>query len=366
MKKLLFAVAILALLGGGWYWLRYRGAAGAEETVMPAARVETTPLKQQDIVRTLAAFGVVGAAPSGERVMAAPFDCVIRQIFVGVGTPVAAGDPLMEIEPTNDAKLALDSARGVLALATRALAATQERYDLKLATNQDLLAAQQAEQEARLRAASFEARGLGGDGRITATVAGIVSKLELNAGALAPLGTPLVAVAGGGTLEARLGIEPANLRLVIAGQRVVLVSANRADSARISSTVRSVGEGLDPTTGAAEVRVPVPSGAPLFLGEHVQASIEVQKKEATLVAPRSAVLPDGDQHVLFTVKNGQAVRQEVTLGITAGDLVEVAGANLHAGDLVVVLGNYELTDGLAIQSEATKAKGRPGPERAKP
>jgi RND family efflux transporter MFP subunit len=298
--------------------------------------------------------------------MAAPYDCVIRQIFVGVGTPVAAGDTLMEIEPTNDAKLALDSARGALALATKALAATQERYDLKLATNQDLLAAQQAEQDARLRAASFEARGLGGDGRITAAAAGIVSKLELTAGALAPLGTPLVAVAGGGKLEARLGIEPANLGLVIAGQRVVLVSANRADPARISSRVRSIGEGLDPTTGAAEVRVPVPAGAPLLLGEHVQASIEVQKKENALVAPRSAVLPDGDQQVLFTVKNGLAERHEVKLGITAGDLVEVAGANLHAGDLVVGLGNYELTDGMAIQPEETNAKGPLGTERAKP
>jgi RND family efflux transporter MFP subunit len=298
--------------------------------------------------------------------MAAPYDCVIRQIFVGVGTPVASGDPLMEIEPSNDARLALDSARGAFALATKSLAAAQERYDLKLATNQDLLAAQQAEQDARLRVASYEARGLGGNGRITATTAGVVSKLELTSGALAALGTPLVSVASAEQLEARLGIEPANLSLIAAGQRVVLVSANRAASARIVSTVRSTGEGLDPATGAVEVRVPVPPGAPLFLGEHVQASIEVQKKAAALVAPRSAVLPEGDRHVLFTVKNGRAVRHEVKLGITTGDLVEVAGANLHAGDLVVGLGNYELTDGMAIQSEEANAKGPQGVERARP
>ena len=366
MKKILIAVAVLVFVAIGWYWLTHRGASDAEENEAPVATVETAPLQPQEIVRTIEAFGVVAAGPSGERVISAPFDCVIRQVFVGTGTPVAAGDVLMEIASSDDAKLALDSARSALALATKALAATQQRYDLKLATNQDLLAAQQAEQDAHLKTASYEARGLGGEGRITAPGAGIVSKLELTAGALATLGTPLVSVANGEKLEARLGIEPASVALIAAGQRVVLVSANRAASAPVSSTVRSVGKGLDPTTGAAEVRVPVPPGALLLLGEHVQASIEVEKKGNALVAPRSAVLPDGDTQVLFTVRNGKAVRHEVTLGIASGDRVEVTGADLHAGDLVVTLGNYELTDGMAVQPQGRNVKEPRGSREGKP
>jgi RND family efflux transporter MFP subunit len=366
MKKTIIAVGVLILVAGGWYWLAHRGASETEESEAPVAMVETVSLKPQEIIRTIEAFGVVSAAPSGERIISAPYDCVIRQVFVAVGTPVAAGDVLMEIASSDDAKLALDSARGAVALATKTLEATQQRYDLKLATNQDLLAAQQAEQDARLKAASYEARGLGGEGRITAPAAGIVSKLDLTAGALATLGTPLVSVANGGMLEARLGLEPANLALIAAGQRVVLASANRADSVPVSTVVRSVGQGLDPMTGAAEVRAPSPPGAPLLLGEHVQARIEVEKKENALVAPRSAVLPDGEAQVLFTVKNGKAVRHEVTLGIASGDSVEVTGAGLHAGDMVVTLGNYELTDGMAVQLQRKNVKEPQDSKEAKP
>jgi RND family efflux transporter MFP subunit len=294
----------------------------------------------------------------------APYDCVIRRVFAATGAAVAAGDVLMEVGPSDDARLALDSARSALALATRALAAAQQRYDLKLAANQELLVAQQAEKDAGLKVASFEARGLGGNGRITAPVAGVVGKLELSAGALVPLGTPLVSIVNGEMLEARLGIEPAGLAMIAAGQPVVLASANRPDCAPVSSTVRSVGRGLDPATGAAEARVPVPPGAPLLLGEHVRASISVEIKEHVLVAPRSAVLPDGDKQVLFTVNNGKAARHEVTLGIASGDRVEVNGGGLHAGDLAVTLGNYELTDGMAVRASGKNVKELQGSKEA--
>jgi membrane fusion protein (multidrug efflux system) len=357
MKKITIAVVVLVLVVVGFYLLKHRAApdAGADES--PVATVETAPLLRQDIVRTIDAFGVVAAGPSGGHVISAPYDCVIRSVYVAAGTSVAAGELLMKIAPSADAKLAFDSARSALALATKALAATQQRYDLKLATNQDLLAARQTEEDARLKAASYEARGLGGDGSIAAPSAGIVSRLELTAGALAPLGTPLVSIASRGDMEARLGVEPGSLLSIAPGQKVMLVSADRRNSGRIPAVVRSVGHGLDPATGAAEVRVALPPAAEFFLGEHVEASIEVEKRAGALVAPRSAVLPDGAAEVLYTVKDGKAVRHDVTLGIAAGDRVEVTGAGLNAGDPAVTLGNYELTDGMAVQVKGKPAKG---------
>ena len=366
MKKILIIIAVLVLLLAGWYWLKHRGGSDAEEDETAVATVETVPLGRQDIARTVEAFGVVTSGPSGEQVVSAPYDCIVRQVFVGTGMSVAAGEELMRIAPSDDTRLAFDLARNAVVLATKALAATQQRYDLKLATSQDLLAAQQLEQEARLKAASYEARGIGGDGRVIAAASGIVSKLDLAAGALATMGTPLVSVANGGELEARLDMEPGDARSVATGQRVELVSANRSDSVRIHSTVRSVGHGIDPATGAAEVRSAVPPGAPFLLGEHVRASIEVERKAGALVVPRSAVLPDGETQVLFTIKNGKAVRHEVALGIASGDRVEVTGSNLGVGDRVVTLGNYELTEGMTVQSRERNAKEKQGAGEASP
>jgi membrane fusion protein (multidrug efflux system) len=135
---------------------------------------------------------------------------------------------------------------------------------------------------------------------------------------------------------------------------VRLISANRADAEPVVSAVRGTGGMIDAVTGAAEVRVPVPAGSALLLGEHVKASIELAKKE-TLVAPRQAVLPDDDKTILYTVKAGKAVRHEVTVGITAGDLVEVSGPGLQPGDAAVTLGNYEAKPAETAQ-EAKEAK----------
>src|SRR5258708_8161404 len=187
MKKVLIDPLIGAALAGAWFFFKSHAAA-AEESAKPAAKVETTALADQPIAQTIEVFGVVSAAPSGEQVISTPYDIVVRKVHVSVGTTVAAGDVLLEVDPSPDAKLAADSARSVLALATRALAAVQERYDLKLANSQELLTAQQAADEAKLKADSFTARGLGGDGRIVAAAAGRGGKRAPFAGVLAPAG----------------------------------------------------------------------------------------------------------------------------------------------------------------------------------
>jgi hypothetical protein len=56
----------------------------------------------------------------------------------------------------------------------------------------------------------------------------------------------------------------------------------------------------------------------------------------------------------------------MTLGIASGDRVEVTGADLHAGDLVVTLGNYELTDGMAVQPQGKNVKEPRGSREGKP
>jgi RND family efflux transporter MFP subunit len=373
MKKVLIFPVVLVVVALGWFFLgRLRPGAAEESAARPAASVETVPLAEQAIARTIEAFGTVVAAPSGDSLASAPYDCVVRKVYVAVGSAVAAGDVLLEVDPSPEAKLAADSARSVRTLADKALAATQQRYDLKLATSQELFTAEQAAEDARLKADSLAARGLGGDGRIIAAAAGVVTRLDLGPGALAPAGTPLVTVSAGGRWEVRLGVEAADAAAVRAGQAVTLASANRSAPANVPATVRSVGAALDPATGAVEVRAPVPADAPLLLGEHVQARIEIQRQEHALVVPRRAVLPDGEKQVLFTVKDGQAVRHEVQTGLATDELLEVTGPDLHAGDPVVVLGNYELEDGMAIQAPAPatpagEARGsvRPAPE-AKP
>ncbi|MEO6004008.1 MAG: efflux RND transporter periplasmic adaptor subunit [Opitutus sp.] len=351
MKRILVILVLLLVAGGGWYLLKNRKSAEAEPfPEKPVAKVETLVLKETGIAQTLNVFGLVASSPAGERVITASFECVVRTVEVGVGTRVSAGEVLLEIDPSPESQFALQSARSALALAAKGLAATQERYDLKLATQQDLLTAQQAADDAQLKVASFERRGLGGDGKITAPATGVVSKIDVSRGGLVAAGTPLAVLSTGGGLEVRCSIETTELDSIRPGLPVVVHSSNRPDAASVTTTLRSVGAALDATTGSAEARASLPANAPLLLGEHVRASIELRKKDHVLVVPRSAVLPEAGRQVLFTVKDGKAVKHDVSIGIATDEAIEVAAAGLVAGDRVVTLGNYELEDGMAVRT----------------
>ncbi|MFI5356710.1 MAG: efflux RND transporter periplasmic adaptor subunit, partial [Opitutales bacterium] len=208
--------------------------------------------------------------------------------------------------------------------------------------------------------------GLGGDGRIVAAAAGVVGPFDFVPGAIVAPGTALVTVSSAGGLEARLGVEAADAGAVAAGEPVQLVSANRPDLGPVTGRVRSVAGAIDPVSGNTEVRVAFPAAAPLESGEHVRAAIEVEAKADALVVPRNALLPDGDKWELFTIAGGKAVHHEVERGIVADDWVEVIAPDLHAGDAVVTLGNYELEDGMIVQPPEPPAKPDDAKAAAKP
>ena len=369
MKRILVILLLAVIVAGAWFWLKPRsvGSAGNEK---PVAQVQVAALRVQPIVDSLPAFGVIEAAPSGAHTVTLAYDAIVVNVPVSPGSRVAAGDAIMEIEATPDAKLAVSSARSLAGLTERGLAAVRQRYELKLATSQDLLAAEQSAEDARLKLRSLESRGQSGDGRLVAPVAGVVTKLDPQPGSVVPAGTPLAVIAEAGRLEAHLAVEAADAGKIRLGQTVALSPSDRPGAEGSSGTVRLVGAAVDPTTGAVDVRVTLSDGSAWLAGEHVRGAVHVAKK-TVLVAPRSAVLPDGDQQVLYTVKDNRAARHAVQTGIAADDAVEVIAGDLHAGDMAVIVGNYELEDGMAVQVSPGDHKGdagkaddaRPGPEK---
>jgi RND family efflux transporter MFP subunit len=359
MKKFFLVLVLLALVAAGlWWWHRPSAAADAGDA-KPVATVQVTPLVREPIARILTAYGTVEASARGTTALTLAYDCVVREVRTALGARVAAGDLLLSVDPTPDAALQLGSARSLAALAARALASTRQRYELKLATDDDLRAAEQAAEDAALKLHSLEGRGLGGaGGAITAPVAGVVAKLDFQPGAIVAAGTTLAVIAGTAGLEARLGLEPSDADKVRAGQKVTLTPISRPGQAPVVSTVGSVGGLADAATGTLDGRVPVPAAAAWYPGERVQGDIELES-ETGLVVPRGAVLPDDDQQVLYTLKAGKAKKHVVQVGIAAGAKLEVAAPDLAPGDPVVVQGNYELSDGMDVQIGDPNAKAEP-------
>jgi membrane fusion protein (multidrug efflux system) len=366
MKKILSILGVLLLLAIGVWWWRQSRATEAAEEPKPVAAVQVAPATLEPIGRVLTAYGIVDPAASGTTAVTLAYDCVVRSVLAAAGTRVSAGETLLLAGPTLDARLQLDSARGVAALAARSLASLRERYDLRLATGDDLRAAEQADQDARLKRESLEARGLGAAAQVAAPIAGIVVQLNAQPGATVPAGTALATIAAPGRLEARLGLEISDAAAVKTGQPVTLTAINRPAAAAVRGRVALVNAVADGVTGAVEVRVPVAETSGWLPGERVRAEIEIESKTA-LVIPRSAVLPDDDQEVVYTVAGGKAAKHSVQVGIVAGEKAEVSGGGLKPGDNVVIQGNYELEDGMDVQVGDPAAAGDAGEKsEAKP
>jgi membrane fusion protein (multidrug efflux system) len=109
---------------------------------------------------------------------------------------------------------------------------------------------------------------------------------------------------------------------------------------------------VDPQTNLLSVRIVVanPNGM-LKAGEFATARIVVRMDPRAVVVPKQAVVTQEQKQVVFTVKDGVAHRREVATGVEEGDLVEIT-RGLSAGEKVIRLGQYELSDGAKVKPAA--------------
>ena len=136
---------------------------------------------------------------------------------------------------------------------------------------------------------------------------------------------------------------------VTAGQEVRLTSLREGAGQEVVGNVRLITKRVNPDTRLVDVFVKIPSDSGLMLEGFVRGELAVDS-ELALVVPREAALPADNGWAMYTVENGKAVQHAVTVGLEDDKQVEVVGEGLKEGAAVVVEGNYELTDGMAVDA----------------
>lgn len=81
----------------------------------------------------------------------------------------------------------------------------------------------------------------------------------------------------------------------------------------------------------------------LLPGEPVQLMVPESQPQQVIAVPRDALVLRRQGAHVFTVKEGVAVKVDVTTGLATGDLIAVKGS-ISAGDQVVIRGNERLRD----------------------
>jgi membrane fusion protein, multidrug efflux system len=355
VSRIIIAAVLLLVLAliGRCTWRHFTGA-NEEKKEGPTALVEVAAVTRKTIAEKLTAYGSVIAQPGKTHSVTVGFETRVRHILVAPGQLVHEGDPLVEVEGSPAAQLQLQQAKNAAEIATRDLKQAQERFNLKLATNQDMSTAEKAARDAQAQLAALQRAGAGGDNRIRSDMTAVVGKVNAQDGQIVPVGSPLVELVAEEEIEVKLGIEAEDLSALQAEQPITILPVNNPEQAEVKAIVRLITRRIDPATRLVDVYVALPQRTKLLLDGFVRGDFE-RTAENALVVPRSAVLPEEEGGFqIFTVDKEQAKKHLVKLGVQNEKEVQIITPDLKEGDRVVTVGNYELQDGMAV--EVPKAK----------
>jgi RND family efflux transporter MFP subunit len=203
-----------------------------------------------------------------------------------------------------------------------------------------------AEETAKARVASFEAR-LKSDQfrlaqtRIVAPDDGVISARNALEGAVAQPGQELFRLIRRGRLEWRAELGAADLSRVKPGMPVTLATPS---GQAVKGTVRVVAPTVDPTTRNGQVLIDLQAGSDARPGMFARGEIDVGQAGGWTLPQTAVMLRDGFSHVMRVGPDARVSLAKVTLGRRNGDRIEIAGG-LPNDARVVASGGAFLADG---------------------
>ncbi len=349
-KKFLIVIVIILIAVIIYLGYRHFTVKTIESENAPVAQVQVITLNRGKISKTITAYGTVVAALGQTQTFSVPFESKVIQVLVTSGQAVDSNTPLIDIAPSPDTILKFAQAQQERNTAKNNVDLVKQRVELKLATRQDLIIAQQSYETAKLNLKNMEEQGVDKNKTILANSKGLVSQISVEQGQIVPAGTPMIATIGENQISVILGVEMEDIGLLKAGQDVQIYQVNDVEKKMVSGKIALVTHRVNQQTRMVDVFVTPQTSTDLLLNQYVEANIIVGSEEGFLV-PRSVILPENSNYVLYTVKEGHAVKHIVNLGSRNSQQIEIISDQLQPGQEIVVTGNYELENGMAVKVE---------------
>ena len=351
-KILALGVAMIAIsISAVWIWKANVGASEntkekAEDEI--SALVTTQKISQQEFARSLPVYGEVSAGKI--ETIDVPQPGQLINIPVIQGQLVHQGEVIAVLSTDPNAQAAYAQALSAEKFSLAEVSRVEELLALQLATQSQLEASKKILLDARSNLAAQKT--LGGDQtlrNILAPFNGIITAIDANQGDRIAAGAAILHLGRMDYLRIIFGVEQSQIASLHTGM-VIDIAAIHDPERVINTKLTSIQNVIDPKTQQAMVLVelPVKNGPNLFApGMHVQAQIRLGNK-TTWQVPRQAVLSDDKGDYLFQVKEAKAMRVTVIKTIETAEIYGVEG-KLDVNLPIVVLGNYELHDGMAVR-----------------
>ncbi|HFI0213979.1 TPA: efflux RND transporter periplasmic adaptor subunit [Streptococcus suis] len=370
-------VAAVALIGGA---LVFGGVLGGSTTgtEQVAPSLTYTLAKEGSIASSTLLTGTISAAEE-QYVYYDASKGDLSEVLVEPGAQVEVGTPLVSYDAT-ELQAALDTAvrgrdkigrqiydlknngqtvqaTGDAATDEAATAAAQRSVDSQLADLNDSYADAQAAVDKAYTALT--------EATIYSTVAGTVVEVNKSVAKSSATSQTVVHIVNQGSLQVTGNLTEYDLANIAVDQEVKLTSKVYPDktwTGKITyisnypsteqATSAAVGAG-----GGSGAKYPFKAALTSELGELKQGftvNIEVVNTTNHILIPLTAVVPEGDKNFVWTIVEGKAKKVEVTLG-NADALNQEVTAGIAAGDQVITIPTPDLEEGKEVEANEEPA-----------
>ena len=353
----------LARLAGCLLLVSLASACGKKDAApeAPAARtlfVEMGTAETRNVDVTLDSVGTAYA--SGQVDIRPQVTGTLLQAPFVEGGPVEQGQILIQLDDSKPrASLALsqaqlDSAKAKLSVASerlgraRSLKAEQLVSREEFATldsEQKAAAAAVRENEAEVRLAQRNLE----DYTLRAPITGRMGIRYVDEGNLVEAGTIISTLVADDPLEILFTLPGASMEGVHVGQDAEVRATDATKTLLGTAKVRVIDARVDAKTRMINVKAVIANpDTKIKAGQFVAISLVRERRSDAVVVPEDAVIPYAGKTYLYVVKDGQASRREVVLGVRLPEVVEVS-SGLTAGETIVTRGQHRLGDGAKVE-----------------
>ena len=332
--------------------------ADASTATRPVA-VEVVPAVRADLTEFVSAVGTITAMK--DVMVSSETAGRITAVPVRVGDVVRRGQTLVQVDDELRV-IAVDQAKAQLQAAetnrkkskrdyerSEALARAGDVADVELEGYRLAYHSSEA-QFAAARAALKLAQRQFDDTKIKAPIAGVVALCNVEAGEMVSPGREVANIVDLTSVKVKLGIPEEEIGKIRLRQPATL-RVDARPGVTIQGTVYTVGSKTETSTGHSypvEVIVQGKDAAQLRAGMFAKAEIHARSAKGAVAIAKESIINTDASPAVFVVENGVARLRPVTLGIRAGDRLEVV-SGLKTGELVVSFGQKSLKDGSAVQ-----------------
>ncbi len=351
-RKVIIALIVIVIVGSIGFTLAGRKAALTATTTKQELISAVTVAIDTAMIQSLAPnIEITGNLIGNNEVsVASETSGRVVEVFVKVGDNVKKGQVLMQVDDelrkanlmsaeANFVKAKSDFERVEKLLKDRATSEQQldnVRLAYKLAEAQLITAKRQLS-----------------DTKITSPIDGVITARPIDIGAMVQNGVIVATIVDVSVLKARINVAEKTVFALKNGDKAV-ITTDVYPGVQFTGTVYSISaKGDEAHTYPVEVAVKNIAANPLKSGMFANVKFPDLPARKTLMISRFAIVGSIKEPKVFVIENNVAKSRPVVVGAQSGDFVEIV-QGLHQGEVIVVAGQNNLADNVAVAIQASK------------